>query len=107
MARRSHDPVGAGLGLNGSEASRWHGNLNVRMDGLDVARLMSECRDIAFSAGSACSSGSGRSSHVLRALGLTEREARSSIRIGFGRYTQEEDLVRALQAIDRAARGQR
>lgn len=93
--------------LNGSEASRWHGNLNVRMDGLDVARLMSECRDIAFSAGSACSSGSGRSSHVLRALGLAEREARSSIRIGFGRYTQEEDLVRALQAIDRAARGQR
>lgn len=93
--------------LNGSEQARWRGNLNVRMDGLDVARLMSECRDIAFSAGSACSSGSGRSSHVLRALGLSEREARSSIRIGFGRYTEEEELVRALQAIDRAARGQR
>ncbi|MEH3039352.1 MAG: cysteine desulfurase family protein [Sphingomonas paucimobilis] len=93
--------------LNGSEDERWRGNLNVRMDGLDVARLMSECRDIAFSAGSACSSGSGRSSHVLRALGLTEREARSSIRIGFGRYTQEEELVQALRAIDRAARGQR
>lgn len=93
--------------LNGSAEARWHGNLNVRMDGLDVARLMSECRDIAFSAGSACSSGSGRSSHVLRALGLTERAARSSIRIGFGRYTDEEELVRALQAIDRAARGQR
>jgi len=93
--------------LNGSEAPRWHGNLNVRMEGLDVARLMSECRDIAFSAGSACSSGSGRSSHVLRALGLAEREARSSIRIGFGRYTQEDELVQALQAIDRAARRQR
>ncbi len=93
--------------LNGSEDVRWHGNLNVRMDGLDVARLMSECRTIAFSAGSACSSGSGRSSHVLRALGLAEREARSSVRIGFGRYTQEEELVTALQAIDRAARAQR
>ena len=93
--------------LNGCEDPRWHGNLNVRMNGLDVARLMSECRDIAFSAGSACTSGSGRSSHVLRALGLGEREARSSVRIGFGRYTQEEELVRALQAIDRAARGQR
>jgi len=93
--------------LNGCEDARWHGNLNVRMQGLDVARLMSECRTIAFSAGSACSSGSGRSSHVLRALGLTEREARSSVRIGFGRYTQEEELVQALQAIDRAARGQR
>lgn len=93
--------------LNGSEERRWHGNLNVRMERLDVARLMSECRDIAFSAGSACSSGSGRSSHVLRALGLTEREARSSIRIGFGRYTQEDELVRALQTIDRAARRQK
>lgn len=93
--------------LNGAGDARWHGNLNVRMDGLDVARLMSECRTIAFSAGSACSSGSGRSSHVLRALGLSEREARSSVRIGFGRYTQEEELVTALQAIDRAARGQR
>lgn len=93
--------------LNGSETLRWHGNLNVRMEGLDVARLMSECRTIAFSAGSACSSGSGRSSHVLRALGLSEREARSSVRIGFGRYTQEEELMAALQAIDRAARGQR
>lgn len=98
---------GADWVLNGSEDRRWHGNLNVRMDGLDVARLMSECRDIAFSAGSACSSGSGRSSHVLRALGLTEREARSSVRVGFGRYTQKEELVQALQAIDRAARGQR
>lgn len=93
--------------LNGSDDRRWHGNLNVRMEGLNVARLMSEVRTIAFSAGSACSSGSGRSSHVLRALGLSEREARSSVRIGFGRYTQEEELVTALHAIDRAARGQR
>ncbi|WP_294319833.1 cysteine desulfurase family protein [uncultured Sphingomonas sp.] len=93
--------------LHGSEDRRWHGNLNVRMEGLDVARLMSECRAIAFSAGSACSSGSGRSSHVLRALGLNEREARSSVRIGYGRYTGEEELVQALQAIDQAARGQR
>ncbi|MDJ0277888.1 cysteine desulfurase family protein [Sphingomonas sp. 2R-10] len=92
--------------LNGAADPRWYGNLNVRRPGLDVARLMSECRDIAFSAGSACSSGSGRSSHVLRAIGLDERAARSSIRIGFGRYTQEAELVAALQAIDGAARGQ-
>jgi cysteine desulfurase len=92
--------------LNGAADPRWRGNLNVRLPGLDVARLMSECRDIAFSAGSACSSGSGRSSHVLRAIGLDERAARSSVRIGFGRYTSEEELVSALQAIDDAARGQ-
>ncbi len=92
--------------LHGDRVRRWHGNLNVRLPGLDVARLMSECRDIAFSAGSACSSGSGRSSHVLRAIGLDERAARSSIRIGFGRYTTQEELAAAMQAIDRAARGQ-
>ena len=92
--------------INGSVARRYRGNLNVRHDGLDVARLMSECRDIAFSAGSACASGSGRSSHVLRAIGLTEAQARSSIRIGFGRYTAEEDLRAALDAIVAAANRQ-
>jgi len=57
--------LGAGWTINGSTTQRYHGNLNVRRDGLDVARLMSDCRDIAFSAGSACASGSGRPSHVL------------------------------------------
>ena len=67
---------------------RYHGNLNIRRDGLDVARLMSDLRDIAFSAGSACASGSGRPSHVLaRDRPDATREARSSIRLGFGRYT--------------------
>ncbi len=93
--------------LNGERVRRYRGNLNVRMDRLDVARLMSECRDIAFSAGSACASGSGRTSHVLRAIGCTDTEAKSSIRIGFGRYTTEAELVEALTVIDRAARAQR
>jgi cysteine desulfurase len=93
--------------LNGSADHRYHGNLNLRFPDLDVARLMSELRDIAFSAGSACASGSGRSSHVLRALGLTDAEARSSIRLGFGRYTTADELVQALDRIDAAARAQR
>ena len=93
--------------INGSVEHRYRGNLNVRRDGLDVARLMSDLRDIAFSAGSACASGSGRPSHVLEAIGLSDAEARSSIRIGFGRYTTEEELVTALTRIDAAARAQR
>ncbi|MEZ0498233.1 cysteine desulfurase family protein [Sphingomonas sp. IW22] len=96
-----------GWQLNGSREHRYRGNLNVRRDGLDVARLMSDCRDIAFSAGSACASGSGRSSHVLRAIGLSDQEARSSIRIGFGRDTDRDSLVAALERIDAAAHGQR
>jgi cysteine desulfurase len=96
-----------GWQLNGSAAHRYHGNLNLRRDGLDVARLMSDLRDIAFSAGSACASGSGRPSHVLRALGLSDAQARSSIRIGFGRMTTEEELMTALDRLCAAADAQR
>ncbi len=96
----------SGWTVNGSAGHRYHGNLNVRRPGLDVARLMSDCRDIAFSAGSACASGSGRASHVLRAIGLTEAEARSSIRLGWGRYTEEGDFTEALHRIVAAAEAQ-
>lgn len=89
--------------LNGSAEARYHGNLNLRRDGVDAARLISEVREVAFSAGSACASGSGRPSHVLAALGLSGREARSSIRLGFGRYTTEDELRTALGLIDEAA----
>jgi len=92
--------------INGSVVQRYHGNLNIRREGIDAARLLADLRDIAFSLGSACASGSGRPSHVLRALGLADREARSSIRIGFGRYTTEEELVDALTRIDGTARAQ-
>jgi cysteine desulfurase len=97
----------AGWTINGAIEHRYHGNLNVRRAGLDVARLMSDCRDIAFSAGSACASGSGRPSHVLRAIGLTDAEARSSIRLGWGRYTREDELAAALDRIVAAADSQR
>jgi cysteine desulfurase len=93
--------------VNGSTEERYRGNLNIRHEGLDVARLMSDLRDIAFSAGSACASGSGRPSHVLRAIGLSDAEAKSSIRLGFGRYTTETELIDALTRIDASARAQR
>ncbi len=92
--------------LNGSQTRRYKGNLNLRLNGLDVARLMSDCRRIMFSAGSACASGSGRPSHVLRALGLSDGEARSSIRLGFGRYTTRDELIEACRTIDAAAKAQ-
>jgi cysteine desulfurase len=93
--------------LNGAADRRYRGNLNVRRRGLDVARLMSDCRFLAFSAGSACASGSGRPSHVLRALGLSDAEARSSIRLGFGRYTGADELRGALDQLMAAADRQR
>ena len=101
--RRAASALGPDWTLNGSAEHRWHGNLNVRRQRLDVGRLMSELRDIAFSAGSACASGSGRPSHVLRAIGLGDAEARSSLRLGFGRYTTEGEIDRAMTLIREAA----
>ncbi|MEM9312443.1 MAG: aminotransferase, partial [Pseudomonadota bacterium] len=68
--------------------------------------LMSDARHIMFSAGSACASGSGRPSHVLSAIGLSEAEAKSSIRLGFGRYTRLEELEDAAQSINNAVHQQ-
>ena len=100
------DALDSGWIVNGSIAQRYHGNLNIRRQSVDAARLISDLRDISFSLGSACASGSGRPSHVLRALGLSDREARSSIRLGFGRYTSEDELVAAIRRINEAADAQ-
>jgi cysteine desulfurase len=92
--------------VNGSIESRYHGNLNIRRAGVDAARVISELRDVAISAGSACASGSGRPSHVLSALGLSRAEAQSSLRIGFGRYTTEIELSEGIDRIVEAANRQ-
>lgn len=92
--------------INGSVEARYRGNLNIRRDGVDSARLISEVRGVAFSSGSACASGSGRSSHVLQALGLSDAQARSSIRLGFGRYTTLPEFREALRLIFAAADAQ-
>jgi cysteine desulfurase len=98
--------LGPGWTINGSTAHRYKGNLNIRREGVDAARILADERQIAFSLGSACASGSGRPSHVLRALGLDYREARSSIRLGFGRYTTQHELVDACKRIAAAAHAQ-
>jgi cysteine desulfurase len=89
--------------INGSVERRYRGNLNVRRAGVNGVRLLSDVRDVAFSLGSACGSGSGKTSHVLRAMGLAEAETHASIRLGFGRYTTEEELREALGLLNRAA----
>jgi cysteine desulfurase len=104
---RAQSALGEGWTVNGSIIDRSRGNLNVRRDGLDVGRLMAELRDIAFSTGSACSSASGKPSHVLAAIGLSVAEARSSIRLGFGRYTTEVEIDEATALINAAAERQR
>jgi cysteine desulfurase len=89
--------------LNGSAEHRYKGNLNIRREGLDVARLMSDLREVMFSAGSACASETGKPSRILGAIGLTQAQARGSIRLGFGRYTTMDELERAAGMINHAA----
>ena len=106
LADRLRSALGRGWMLNGAVERRYRGNLNLRRDGVDAGRLISELRDVAFSAGSACASGSGRPSHVLRAIGLSDVEARSSIRLGFGRYTTIDEIDEAAALINAAAERQ-
>ena len=93
----------AGWRVNGSETLRYFGNLNIRREGVDVARLMSDVRQVCFSAGSACASESDKPSRVLSALGLTPEETRGSIRIGLGRYTTQVELEEAARMVNNAA----
>ena len=83
------------LTLNGDMTLRIAGNLNVGFPGIDVEELMMEVKEVAVSSGSACSSAVIEPSYVLRALGLSEDEARASLRISLGRFTTAEEVDRA------------
>ena len=96
----------AGWQLNGSSEHRYKGNLNIRREGLDVARLMSDVRQVCFSAGSACASEAKKPSRVLTAIGLTLEQARGSIRVGFGRYTSMAEFEQGAGLILEAAQAQ-
>ena len=78
--------------MNGHATRRLPGTLHVRFDGVDAQALLGALRDVALSATSACSSGSGEPSHVLRALGLPAALALSSVRFGLGRGTTEAEV---------------
>lgn len=81
--------------INGSIRYRLPGNLNLRIDGVDADSLLYMVRQVAFSTGSACSSGALEPSSVLLALGLTREQAASSFRVGFGRTNTAIEVIRA------------
>jgi cysteine desulfurase len=85
----------AGLDLvtvNGSVEHRVPGNLNVSFAYVEGEALMMAIKDVAVSSGSACTSASLEPSYVLRAMGVSEDLAHSSIRFGLGRFTTEEEI---------------
>ncbi|AEI68463.1 cysteine desulfurase [Corallococcus macrosporus] len=78
--------------LNGSLEHRLPGNLNISFAHAEGESLMMGIKDVAVSSGSACTSASLEPSYVLRALGVDEELAHSSIRFGLGRFTTEEEV---------------
>ncbi|MEZ5525595.1 MAG: IscS subfamily cysteine desulfurase [Pseudomonadales bacterium] len=78
--------------LNGSATQRVAGNLNISFNFVEGESLIMAFKDIAVSSGSACTSASLEPSYVLRALGLNDEMAHSSIRFGIGRFTTEEEI---------------
>jgi len=97
----------SGIELNGpaiESGLRLPNNLNIRIPGIDGATLLVELsrNGVAASSGSACSSEQPRPSHVLRALGLSEEEARQSIRFGVSRMTSLEQIEVAAERLKAA-----
>jgi cysteine desulfurase len=84
-----------GVHLNGHATQRLPGNLNVAFDGVAADALLVAMPDVALSTGSACASGRGEPSHVLRAIGLPPALARGSVRCGIGRGNSEGEIDRA------------
>lgn len=81
--------------MNGHPSERLPNNLNITFHGVRGDQLMTEVNDVAVSAGSACVSeeiGDTDYSHVLRSIGVTPEDGRSTIRFGLGRFTTEEEV---------------
>ena len=91
-----------GAHLNGSLENRVPGNINIRFDGVSGARLVSLCSlyGVYISAGSACSEGIPTPSHVLKAIGLSDEEALSGVRITLGHQNTEEEVNVAADIIE-------
>jgi cysteine desulfurase len=85
--------------VNGSLTQRVPGNLNISFAFVEGESLLMSLKDLAVSSGSACTSASLEPSYVLRALGLNDEMAHSSIRFSIGRFTTEEDVDHVIQDI--------
>ncbi len=96
-----------GVTLNGSTDQRVPHNINVCFQGLNAEALLMSLPEIAVSAGSACHSAEEEPSHVLKAIGLSDLQARASLRFSLGRYTTIDDIQRALKAISREVQRER
>ncbi|WP_269618003.1 IscS subfamily cysteine desulfurase [Zhongshania sp. BJYM1] len=85
--------------INGDFEQRLPGNLNVSLAFVEGESLIMSLKDLAVSSGSACTSASLEPSYVLRALGLNDELAHSSLRFSFGRFTTSEEVDYAIKQV--------
>lgn len=90
------------LHINGDKDKRLPGNLNISINFVEGESLIMSLKDLAISSGSACTSASLEPSYVLRALGLSDELAHSSLRFSFGRFTTEEEVDYAVEQLETA-----
>ncbi|KAL9261596.1 Cysteine desulfurase, mitochondrial-like protein [Drosera capensis] len=83
--------------VNGSMEKRYPGNVNISFAYVEGESLLMGLKQVAVSSGSACTSASLEPSYVLRALGVDEDMAHTSIRFGIGRFTTEAEIDRAIE----------
>ena len=89
--------------LNGDQKNRLPHNLNITIPGVENKALIHILKDkLSFSTGSACTTTKVKPSHVIIALGYDEERAYSSIRLGLGRFTTEEDITKTIDVITKA-----
>ncbi len=88
-----------GVKRNGSAENISPGHLNVCFSGVDGETLLLSLRELAVSTGSACTSASMEPSYVLKAMGVSDEDAHSSIRFSIGRFTTEENINAAVAHI--------
>lgn len=85
--------------LNGDRKQRYPGNVNLSFSYIEGESMILAIKDLAVSSGSACTSSSLEPSYVLRALGVDDALAHTSIRFGFGRFTTEDEVDYAAQLV--------
>ena len=102
LNKKFYDQINKNLShlvLNGDKVERYDGNLNISFSCVEGESLIMAIKDMAVSSGSACTSASLEPSYVLRAIGVEEDLAHTSLRIGFGRFTTEEEVDYAIDLI--------
>ena len=92
------------ISINGDAVLRYPGNVNMSFAYVEGESLVMAIKDVAVSSGSACTSASLEPSYVLRALKVDEELAHTSLRMGIGRYTTEDEIDYAIDLISKSVK---